>query len=104
MVVILNIGGPDWFGYHPSHCGYYGEVILKKEIHNEPIKAWGLEMNDVEQRIAVLSIDQSTRTLGGKVESAFDYCEKVDEIISWSLYRFSPFKNTSFDYLHHFIK
>ena len=76
-----RVGGPNWFGYHPNHCGYYGEVILKK-FHNKPIKAHGLEMNDVEQRISVLSIDHSTRTQGRKVESAFNYCEKVDEKIS----------------------
>ncbi len=97
-----KIGGPDWVGYHPEHCGYYGEVILK-EPRVGPIKACGLVMNDVECRIAVLSIDQSTRTQGGKVESTLDYCKKEDEKVLWSLYRFSPSENASFDEKHYML-
>ena len=87
-----KIGGPEWVGYHPRDCGYYGEVILKKEFFASPINAYNMEIKIVELKISVLSIDDSTQTQNGHVDSAY-HCDKEDEKISWSLYNYSPEKN-----------
>jgi len=53
----------------------------------------GLNIKIIEHRIAVLSIDESTRIQ----PHGYDYCEKEYERILWSFYNYSPEENFSFN-------
>ena len=88
-----KIGGPDWVGYHPHNCGYYGEVTLKKEIFTEPLTIYGIDIKIIEHRIIVLSIDETTRIH----PHHYKYCEKEDERIMWSFNHYSPEENFVFN-------